>query len=63
MHTDFVLQLRSEPVDSRDIFRGRLEHIDSGRSGHFNSFLEFLELLARLSAESQTPHPSPPRQW
>jgi hypothetical protein len=59
MHNDFVLQLRSEPGDSRDIFRGRLEHIDSGRSGHFNSFLEFLELLVRLSAETQPPT-SPP---
>ncbi len=53
MQYDFVIQLRPEGGPDRNVFRGRLEHIDSGRSGHFDSLSEFFDLLVRLSASSQ----------
>ena len=42
MQGAFVIQLRREPDPERGCFEGRIEHVDSGCSTHFQDLHEFL---------------------
>lgn len=50
MRRDFVIQLRPNTDLGDGKFEGRVEHIDSGRSAHFQSVEEFLAFVARSLA-------------
>jgi hypothetical protein len=44
----FVLQLRTDTDFVADHIQGRVEHVASGRTAHFESATELLAVLARL---------------
>lgn len=48
---DFVIQLRMDGESAGAQIRGRIEHIDSGRSGSFQNLDELGALIVRLVAE------------
>ena len=46
----FVVLLQTDCDPSRDDFRGRVEHVRSGRSARFASLAELVAFLARVTA-------------
>jgi hypothetical protein len=48
---DFVIQLRTDGESPVAQIRGRMEHIDSGRSGSFQNLEELGALIVRLLVE------------
>ena len=57
MRRAFVFQLSSTATGER--FEGRIEHVDSGRSGHFHSVDEAMcfvhQVLADIEATDEAP--------
>jgi hypothetical protein len=51
----FVVLLRADSDPSRDDFRGRVEHVRSGRSAHFASLAELVAFLALVTAGDDAP--------
>jgi hypothetical protein len=51
---DFVIQLHTDSGPGEP-FRGRIEHIDSGRAGSFETLEELGVLLLRLLAPTGSP--------
>jgi hypothetical protein len=47
----FVLQLRADCILSGELLAGRIEHVASGRIGHFQSREELIEVFDRLVTE------------
>jgi hypothetical protein len=65
MRRAFVLQLSNKAT--RDHLEGRIEHVDSGKSGHFDSIDDMVcfvrQVLADLEFEEAAPaqaHSTPP---
>jgi hypothetical protein len=54
---DFVIQFRPDCDLGNGQFQGRLEHIDSGRSGSFRTIAELATLLTRLAVELEIDRP------
>jgi len=46
----FVVQLSREALGTRDSFRGRAEHVVSGRTTHFETVDELLAFIQRVLA-------------
>jgi hypothetical protein len=51
MYGDFVIQLRKDSDPALGQFRGRIEHIDSGFSGTFQSLEDLRDLIVQLLAK------------
>jgi len=54
MERAFVVQLRSEPDLLAGRFEGRVDHVDSGRSTHFETLEEFVNFVISVLARHQT---------
>jgi hypothetical protein len=54
----FVVQFRT----ATDFTCGRVEHIASGRTAHFESTKQLLEAFARLSKPAPADHQTPSRR-
>jgi len=52
MRRAFVFQLSSEAT--QDQFAGRIEHVDSGRSGHFDSIDDVVRFVRQVLADTET---------
>ncbi|MGI9294464.1 MAG: hypothetical protein ACR2PS_10835 [Pseudomonadales bacterium] len=46
----FVIQFGGETVPTRNLFEGRVEHINSGQAMHFQSLVELLEFVEQVFA-------------
>jgi hypothetical protein len=46
----FVVQLSREALGTHDSFRGRAEHVVSGRAAHFETLDELLAFIQRVLA-------------
>jgi hypothetical protein len=62
MECAFVVQLPRQPRPERGVFSGRVEHVDSGCSTHFETVEEFLAFVAlfferRSEADERTAAP------
>lgn len=57
MQRDFVIQFRPDCDLGNGQFQGRLEHIDSGRSGSFRTIAELATLVTRLAIELEIDRP------
>ena len=55
MQGDFVIQLRPGSEPGAGQFVGRIEHIDSGLSGSFQSLEELGAVIIRLLAKAEPP--------
>jgi len=55
MQNDFVVQLRPGSVPAEGQFLGRIEHIDTGRSGAFHSLEELGAMIVRLLTAPESP--------
>jgi hypothetical protein len=55
MQGDFVIQLRPGCDPAEGQFVGRIEHIDTGRSGSFRSLEELRAMIVRLLALADSP--------
>jgi hypothetical protein len=51
----FILQLRAEAQVEHGHFKGRVEHIVSHQSAHFESLEELLAFIVRIVMEQQQP--------
>jgi hypothetical protein len=51
---DFVLQLKPTSDPMHNDFRGRIEHIDSGRAASFRTLEELAAAIARLLASTES---------
>jgi hypothetical protein len=51
----FVVQLSREAVGTYDSFRGRAEHVVSGRAVHFETLDELLAFIQRVLARLREP--------
>lgn len=47
---DFVIQLKQDSDPKQGLFRGRVEHLDTGREGTFQTLEELGALIVRLLA-------------
>ena len=54
MRRAFVIQLRQKASPDVVEFAGRVEHVDSGRAGHFGSVDELVRFMERTIAEVET---------
>ena len=54
MQGDFVIQLRPGSDPAAGQFVGRIEHIDTGRSGSFRSLEDLGAVIVRLLAQTQS---------
>ena len=55
MQGDLVIQLRPGSDPAAGQFVGRIEHIDTGRSGSFRSLEELAAAIVRLLALTESP--------
>jgi hypothetical protein len=53
IHRAFVVQLRTSSDLSRGPIEGRVEHVVSGQSTHFDSLDELLTFMARVLSQQQ----------
>ena len=53
----FVVQLRGDAAVEQGDFRGRVEHLVSGQTTHFESVEEVMAFIARVVAAQQTDAP------
>lgn len=51
----FVVQLSGETAGTHDSFRGRVEHVVSGRAVHFETLDELLAFIQRVLARLREP--------
>ena len=52
----FVVQLSGEAVGTHDSFRGRVEHVVSGRATQFETLEELLAFIQRVLARLREPN-------
>ena len=57
MRRAFVFQLSS--TATQDHFEGRIEHVDSGKSGHFHSVDEAMCFVRQVLADIEAAHQPP----
>lgn len=57
MQGDFVIQVRPDADPARGIFRGRIEHVDSGQSARFQSLEELASFIAAHIQPAQDESP------
>jgi hypothetical protein len=55
VHWAFVVHLRTSSDAARGQVDGRVEHVVSGQSAHFNSLEELLAFMARVLATIRAP--------
>jgi len=53
----FVVQFSRDADGPSGVFRGRVEHLSSGRRAHFGSPEQLLDVLAKLLDELSEPTP------
>ncbi|NOT55352.1 MAG: hypothetical protein HOP18_12160 [Deltaproteobacteria bacterium] len=53
VHRAFVVQLRTSSNLSRGPIEGRVEHVVSGQSTHFDSLDELLTFMARVLSQQK----------
>jgi hypothetical protein len=55
VHWAFVVHFRTDTDMTRGHITGRVEHVVSGQSAHFDSLEELLEFMARVLASVRAP--------